>query len=153
MLYRHDGRGVIAITQPSHSWLSGQIARAWGNDKFDPPEPCEDVCVAASLHDIGWLAWESSPTLNAQTGLPHAFRELGALQHISIWSRAGSSAATLGRYVGLLVSLHGTGLYAMQDVSRYTPQERQALDELLAEQRAFQREMIASLRDDSAYTS
>ena len=39
MLLREDGEAVIAIPQPSHSWLSGQLARAWGNDRFAPPSP------------------------------------------------------------------------------------------------------------------
>ena len=47
MLLRKDGLDVIAIPQPSHAWLSGQLARAWGNDQFAVPLPNEDVCLAA----------------------------------------------------------------------------------------------------------
>ncbi|KAA0684890.1 DUF3891 family protein [Azospirillum brasilense] len=31
MLFRDVGKDVIAIPQPSHAWLSGQLLRAWGN--------------------------------------------------------------------------------------------------------------------------
>jgi hypothetical protein len=39
-----DGDGdVLAIGQQSHAWISGQLARAWGNDRFPVPEPWEEV--------------------------------------------------------------------------------------------------------------
>jgi len=31
MLFRDVGKDVIAIPQPSHAWLLGQLLRAWGN--------------------------------------------------------------------------------------------------------------------------
>ena len=31
MLLREDGGAVLAIGQTSHAWISGQLARAWGN--------------------------------------------------------------------------------------------------------------------------
>jgi hypothetical protein len=69
MLLRKDGPGVIAIPQPSHAWLSGQMARAWGNAHFTAPAPHEEVCLSAKQHDIGWLASEIAPAFDAGTGL------------------------------------------------------------------------------------
>jgi hypothetical protein len=34
MLYRQEKQGRIAITQPMHAWLSGQLARALGKRMF-----------------------------------------------------------------------------------------------------------------------
>jgi Protein of unknown function (DUF3891) len=65
MLLRKDGLDVIAIPQPSHAWLSGQMARAWGNRRFAAPTPYDEVCLAAGQHDIGWLDWEMRPALDA----------------------------------------------------------------------------------------
>src|SRR5690348_7524279 len=53
MLFRADGEDAIAIAQPSHAWLSGQLARAWGNERFAAPAPYEEVCLGAEQHDIG----------------------------------------------------------------------------------------------------
>src|SRR5919199_1418725 len=47
MLVRDD----MVIGQPAHAWVSGQIARAWGNAAFPAPEPSEAVCLAAYLED------------------------------------------------------------------------------------------------------
>jgi|GEM_PF-5530565 len=64
MLLRRDGLDVIAIPQPSHAWLSGQIARDWGNEHFAAPTPYDEVCLAAGQHDIGWLDWAMTPALD-----------------------------------------------------------------------------------------
>jgi hypothetical protein len=53
MLLRKDGLDLIAIPQPGHAWLSGQMARAWGNEHFAAPMPYNEVCLAAGQHDIG----------------------------------------------------------------------------------------------------
>jgi hypothetical protein len=50
---RVDDDGALAIGQLSHSWLSGQLARAWGNDRFIAPEPREEIVLGAQQHDIG----------------------------------------------------------------------------------------------------
>jgi hypothetical protein len=112
MMFREDPNGAIAISQPSHAWLSGQIMRAWGNAEFGSVAPYEDVCLAAEQHDMGWLEWEQAPTLNLASGRPQSFRELAVADHTAIWRRGTELALVLGRYPALLVSLHGTGLYA-----------------------------------------
>src|SRR5262249_51640775 len=76
MLLRKEEGSVTAIPQPSHAWLSGQLARAWGNERFAAPVPKEDVCLAAEQHGIGWLGWERRPALDSETGLPQEFFRL-----------------------------------------------------------------------------
>jgi hypothetical protein len=40
MLIREEPDGsFLAIGQASHAWLSGQLARAWGNAEFGEVEP------------------------------------------------------------------------------------------------------------------
>ena len=60
MILRPDGDGgsVVAIGQASHAWLSGQLARAWGNDAFAAPAPREEVVLGALQHDIGMADWD-----------------------------------------------------------------------------------------------
>jgi len=107
MLLRPDGDDVIAIGQPAHAWLSGQLARAWR----EPFEPWEEVCLAAEQHDVGMAAWERRPTLNQQTGLPRSFMELTLDEHLEIWWSAAPLVLPQSRYAALLVSMHGTALY------------------------------------------
>jgi hypothetical protein len=152
MLFRFDGEDAIAIAQPAHAWVSGQLARAWGNDHYERFEPWEEVCLAAEQHDIGWLPWEANPTLNPETGRPFSFRELPKDQHIDLWSQAGTLALAYGRYPALFVSLHGTGLYERfgpgPDPS---PQTLEMIEKLLERERAFQQRQIERLSTSPRY--
>jgi hypothetical protein len=146
MLFRELPEGSIGISQPSHAWLSGQIIRAWGNSQFGAVSPYEDVCLSAEQHDMGWLVWERMPTWNPDTTRPHSFRELPVRAHTAIWSMGVSMARSLGRYPALLVSLHGTGLYANFDTASAGGDDADLVREFLIEQRNIQQRLIASLR-------
>ncbi len=152
MLYREDMRGRIAITQPTHAWLSGQLARAWGNELFADVTPWEEVCLGAEQHDVGHTAWEQAPTLNPQTGLPYSFLEMPKPLHVSIWSSAARLVLPQGRYPALLVSLHGTGLYERYyDASKETPENNRVVQCYLAQEDTFQQALLANLRADAYY--
>jgi Protein of unknown function (DUF3891) len=99
----HD---FLAISQPAHSWISGQIARTWGNKVFSGFQPFEQMCYAAGQHDIGFLVWENAPTLNQATGLPHTFDELPEQGHFEIWRNGISQLRPVCLYASLVVSLH-----------------------------------------------
>ena len=78
MLYRLEKQGRIAITQPMHAWLAGQLARAWGNERFGEAAPWEEVRLGEEQHDMTLATQRGSraPTLNPQTGLPYSFVEM-----------------------------------------------------------------------------
>ena len=141
--------GPIAITQPTHAWVSGQLARAWGNQHFAPVEPWEDVCLGAEQHDLGWADWEQHPTLNLATGLPDRFFELPTAQHVAIWRHASRRMLTQSRYASLLVSLHVSGLYERHNYVNDSPAEARDARGFLAEERSFQSQLIRSLSSDS----
>jgi hypothetical protein len=106
MLFRSQPHGVLAISQPTHAWISGQILRAW-DDKLREP-----LLLAAEQHDVGWLDWETEPTFNPSTGRPHLFREVGAATHAPMWIKGVQRARDAwGTHVALLVSRHGGVIY------------------------------------------
>jgi Protein of unknown function (DUF3891) len=148
MLLRPHGDGVLAIGQPAHAWVSGQLARAWGNERFGAVEPWEEVCLAAEQHDIGMAAWERRPTLNPQTGLPRSFMELELDEHLEIWWRAAPMVLSQSRYAALLVSMHGTALYERRDLTRLAPSEAARVREFLTGQRELQEQLLATLGSD-----
>jgi Protein of unknown function (DUF3891) len=142
MLLRRDADDVIAIGQPAHAWLSGQLARGWGNERFGAVEPWEEVCLAAEQHDLGMAAWDSAPKLNPETGLPRSFMEIELDDHLEIWWRAAPLVLMQSRYAALLVSMHGTALYERRNLD---------LDEVRAfldGQRELQERLLAGLDAD-----
>jgi hypothetical protein len=150
MLLRRDGDDVIAIGQPAHAWLSGQLARAWGNERFGAVAPWEEVCLGAEQHDVGMTAWELAPTLNEETGLPRSFMELTLDEHLGMWSGAASLLLPQSRYAALLVSLHGTALYERRDLERLPPADADRVRAFMAAQRELQAGLRASLGADEA---
>jgi Protein of unknown function (DUF3891) len=58
MLFCNHGSGVLAISQPAHAWISGQLLRAWAEPLGEP------LLLAGEQHDIGWLDWEAAPTFD-----------------------------------------------------------------------------------------
>jgi hypothetical protein len=149
MLVRRDEASLILIPQPCHSWLSGQLARAWGGTDFEPPSPFEAVCLAVEQHDIGWLDWDQRPQLDSKTGLPREFWTVPAVDHTAFWSDGVRRALVFGRYPALLVSLHGTTIYALTfDPSTASRDNAEAVKTFLAEQRLFQQTTLSSLRAD-----
>lgn len=152
MLHREDPEGLIVVSQPGHAWISGQLARAWGNDRFGTVEPSREVYVGAAQHDIAWLDWEMAPELNPDTGRPYSFRDMPTLKHVQLFAPAGKLALAYGRYVALLVSLHGTYLYKrFHDFERDSDAEERAAREFVRNGEQFEAGMIAELRRDPRY--
>lgn len=150
MVLRHDERGVIAIGQASHAWISGQLARAWGNERFPPPDPHEEVCLAAEQHDVGMAAWDLAPTRNPETGLPHSFIEMPVSVHLELWRNGPPRLRSQSRYAALLASMHGSRLYELRDLTRLSSEHVDEVRAFLAEQRDFQQQLLRSLHGDEA---
>jgi Protein of unknown function (DUF3891) len=148
VLVRHDSRGVLVIGQPSHAWISGQLARAWGNERFGVVEPFEEVCLAAEQHDIGMAMWDLEPARNPESGLPVSFLQMAIRDHVELWTLAPRRLMRQSRYAALLVSMHGTRLYAHRDVSALPGPEQSLVLELLDGQRRLQHDLLETLRAD-----
>ena len=140
--------GVVAVGQPSHAWLSGQLARAWGNERFGAVWPWEEVCLAAEQHDIGMADWDLEPELDVDRGRPRSFMDMALETHLALWSAAPHRLRAQSRYAALLVSLHGTALYERRDRSAMGPERAAAVEGFLAAQRALQERWLAELRAD-----
>jgi Protein of unknown function (DUF3891) len=153
MLLRDDGDAVIAIGQASHAWVSGQLARAWGNERFGPVEPWEEVCLGAEQHDVGMVEWDLEPTLNAETGRPHSFMEMPLASHLALWRSAPARLLPQSRYAALLVSMHGTALYERRDLDRMPAADAAAVRGHLAAERERQAALVTSLGADAAEVS
>jgi hypothetical protein len=153
LVLREDERGVLAIGQASHAWISGQLARAWGNPRFGAIEPREEVCLAAEQHDVGMAVWDLEPTRNPDSGLPHSFIEMPLDVHIELWQNGPRRLLSQSRYASLLVAMHGRRLYEMRDTAKLAPAQAAAIGRFLAKQRDFERQLLASLRADPATAS
>jgi hypothetical protein len=143
MLVRPEDDGALVIGQLSHSWLSGQLARAWGNPLFIAPEPREQVVLGAQQHDIGWALFDLEPRLNADSGLPRGFIELSVEEHLAIWRDAPDHLVSQSLHAALVVSMHGSSLSELR--ARAAPDTAAALRGHIEAEHLRQREICATL--------
>ena len=115
--------GKVAVAQPSHAWISGELARAWAGEV----QPREEVCLAAEQHDVAWTEWERRPSYDPQTGYPHTFMSLDMPTKLAMWETGPDALLAQSRYAALLVSLHGSRLYKDLDRSAFEQEVRATL--------------------------
>jgi hypothetical protein len=141
---------TLTISQTSHSWISGQLARAWGNELFVGFKPFEPICYAAEQHDIGFLDWENEPTLNAETGLPYVFDQLPQSLHLDIWRTGIYQLRPVCSYASLIVSLHFSGLCQRFHL-RQNDSPKSEASQFLREQREYQQNNRETLSQDPLF--
>lgn len=143
MLVRLDDDSALAIGQLSHAWLSGQLARAWGNERFGAVEPHEEIALGAEQHDVGWALFDLEPHFNPETGLPRSFLEVTVEDHLRIWRGAPDRLLSQSLHAALVVSLHARSLSELR--ARNATGPAHALRAHIAEERARQRRLRATL--------
>ena len=106
VIVRDAGAVWQVVLQTEHAELSEEVARAWS----DVGPRHDSVVLAARRHDDGWATWERSPMVDAD-GRPVSFLDVHVPAHLAFY-RAGIAAITdEDAYAGLLVSMHGAGIY------------------------------------------
>jgi Protein of unknown function (DUF3891) len=65
------GEPRLAVMMHEHTALSGQFARAFGNDHFEPVRPHDLMFFVVSHHDAGWAEFDRDPVTDERTGLPY----------------------------------------------------------------------------------
>lgn len=86
------------------------MADAWGGLEFARIPRWDQLATAAGCHDEGWRTEDEQPTINRR-GFPIDFPEIDRARHVALFGRGIDHAETIGPEVGLLVSMHGAGLY------------------------------------------
>jgi Protein of unknown function (DUF3891) len=146
--------GLVLVRQVDHQEQCGLMAEAWGNRGFARPEPYAPIALAAAIHDEGWRRWERAPEVGAD-GLPINFSAIDRPTHVALYEEGIDAAAARDPAAGLLVSLHGQGLYEGRrglDPGPPTPRaEREPqVRAFLAEQDGVQARLRARLGGDPA---
>lgn len=155
------GDRLRIVLQHDHAAIAAQFAAAWGGHLFSAPEPLAAVKLAAAIHDQGWQEWDHLPRIHPENRRPYHFMNMPPDEHIAIYRRCIEAALDQHAYAGLLVSLHGTGLYKqryghMPSLEyREVPEAYQGcVDAFLGEQDRLQQELLRDLQppEDELWT-
>lgn len=141
---------MLCISQATHAWVAGQLARAWGRAPVSPFQPFEEVSLGTEQHDLGWIPWDTAPRLNPATGFPYNFTEMPLLDHLTIWSRGAEWMPQVSRYAGLLVSMHNRALCERFSHPK-NDEEVQAVNSFLSRQASLEEKLLSSLQADPQY--
>jgi Protein of unknown function (DUF3891) len=106
VIVRDRGDAWQIVLQTDHADLAGALAELW----LDRGPRHGSAVIAGRRHDDGWAVWERSPLVDG-TGVPIGFLDVHVPAHLAFY-RAGIAAITdEDPYAGLLVSMHGAGIY------------------------------------------
>lgn len=148
MIRREESDSTWFIHQAAHAYIAGQIAVHWASGALSPRE---ELLLAATYHDAGWVRAERQPRINPQ-GQPRTFTEMELDEHFGIWRSSIERVLNLNRYAGLLTSLHCAALYEQR--LRFIddpPKDRKRIEAFLAERYAWHESLIAALKDHPRY--
>jgi len=146
MLVRDAGDSWSLVLQTDHGELAGQFARAWRPQ----PERMRSLDVLATRHDDGWFIWEKAPGLDAQ-GRPCSYLDVRIESHIAFYRAAITAIGEQDAYAGLLLSMHGTGIYQQRYglqpslVMSLAGEARQLVDDFVAQEESSQKRLAAEL--------
>lgn len=106
MLVRDAGDAWQIVLQTDHGRLAGDFARAWR----PVPERMRSLQVVADRHDDGWFVWEQAPGLD-ERGQPCGYLDVEVPSHIAFYRAAITAVTEHDRFAGLILSMHGAGIY------------------------------------------
>ncbi len=106
-----EGQPHFVIEQPDHTRTCGQLARAFGNERFNPPHPRDLVIYIVEHHDEGWQPVDALREQSPATGLPHHLTQTPLPYLIQTSKGSPDFNEAHHAYCGLLSSMHTYGLF------------------------------------------
>jgi hypothetical protein len=158
-----EGQPHFVLTMANHTEMCGQMARAFGNGRFEPLSPFDEVVYIVENHDRGWDEYDSNPGIDPATGVPYIMARTPTPDAVK--TNRGSPAFNEAHhpYCGLLSSMHSWGLYngrfgfstyvirTQASTSLNVPDvHRPLIDAMLADEEARQVRLKAALAADPA---
>jgi Protein of unknown function (DUF3891) len=152
MIVRRWPEGLVVVRQVDHQEQCRLMAERWGNARFTRPEPFGPLARAAAWHDEGWREWEQAPLIDGQGG-PVDFPDLDRDVHMALYRQGIRRATEADPWAGLVVSMHGQGLYERRlGLDGAAPPREERPPEVrayLEEQDAFQEAIRPALGEEA----
>jgi len=149
VIVRDGGDAWHVVLQTDHAELSEEIAQGWA----DRGPRHESVVLAARRHDDGWATWERSPMVDGD-GKPVTFLDVHVPSHLAFYRAMIAAVGDEDAYAGLLVSMHGAGIYRQRYGSdpglalTRAPEVQELVDDFVAEQEEAYAERTAAAGAD-----
>ncbi len=106
-----QGEPHFVNTMLEHTTMCGQMARAFGNDRFELPAPFPEVLYVVENHDRGWDTYDRNPAIDPDTRLPYIMVKTPIPDLVKTNRGSPDFNEAHNPYCGLLSSMHTVGLY------------------------------------------
>jgi len=106
-----EGEPHFVITMAEHTEMCGQLARAFGNDRFERLDPFEELVHVVENHDRGWDGYDANPGIDPVTHLPYIMARTPISDIVKTNVGSPDFNEAYHPYCGLLSSMHSVGLY------------------------------------------
>ena len=106
-----EGEPHFVNTMLAHTQMCGQMARAFGNDRFERPQPFDEVIYVVENHDRGWDHYDANPGIDPATRLPYIMVRTPTPDLVKTNRGSPDFNEQHHGYCGLLSSMHTVGLY------------------------------------------
>jgi Protein of unknown function (DUF3891) len=138
VIRRDDHGDWLIIPQNEHARIAGELARAWGNERF----ASQGLLFGVERHDAGWRLWDEAPQLDAflakhpradqpladvqllhlPTGIPRSFMDMRMRDSTAIWSQSIAHSG-VDPLAGIGVSRHFCNLARLVKAAARTGRE------------------------------
>ena len=153
----------FVLTMADHTDMCGQMARVFGNERFEPSAPFDEVVYIVENHDRGWDAYDSNPGIDPTTRVPYIMARTPIPDAVKTNRGSPDFNEAHHPYCGLLSSMHSWGLYnGRYGFSKFVPRaqtttsisvpdaHRPLIDAMLAYEEARQARLKTALAADPA---
>lgn len=106
-----EGEKHFVTTMMEHMDLCAQMARTFGNKRFELLHPFDEVLYAVANHDRGWDDYDQQPIVDPQSGLPFIMARTPPNEAVKTNKGSPDFNEAHHPYSGLLSSMHTWGLY------------------------------------------
>jgi Protein of unknown function (DUF3891) len=106
-----DGEPHFVNTMLAHTHMCAEMARAFGNDRFERPAPFGEVIYVVENHDRGWDDYDANPGIDPATHLPYIMVRTPLPDLVKTNRGSPDFNEKHHPYCGLLSSMHTVGLY------------------------------------------
>ncbi len=152
-----DGQPAFVITMDQHTAFAGALARVFGNERFEPVEPRDEMLYVVSHHDAGWRELDAQALRDPETGLPYHLVQTPFERIVETSAASPEFNTRRHPFCGLLSSMHSWGLYngryGMSEkvlLDALADAHRERADRMLDGERARQQRLVEALSADPA---
>jgi hypothetical protein len=104
------GEPSFVVTMEEHMQMCGQMARAFGNERFARMTPYEQMLFVVENHDRGWDDYDSNPGLDDDQ-LPYIMSRTPTPENMKTNRLSPEFNEKHHAFCGLISSMHSWGLY------------------------------------------